>query len=93
MFDSPTDESYYKPIIINGVFSNNYIQYESRRNKEKILIVNEYLDIIRPYLRDIVNHHKTQSEWKIQLAMEINFISSKPDSDETHTIHTKSDNI
>ena len=36
---------------------------------------------------------KTQSEWKIQLTMEINFISSLPDSDETRTMQTKSDNI
>ena len=29
---------------------------------------------------------------EVQLTMSINFISSK-DSDETHTMHTKSDNI
>ena len=37
--------------------------------------------------------HKTQSEWKIQLTMSINFVSSKPDSDEIRTMLTKSDNI
>ena len=36
--------------------------------------------------------HKTQSEWKIQLTMVINFISSK-DSDETCTMHTKNNNV
>ena len=61
-----------KPIIINGAFSNNYIQYEIRGNKDKILTVNEYLDTIRPYLRDMINDYKTQSEWEIQLKMEIN---------------------
>ena len=35
---------------------------------------------------------KTQSEWEIQLAMAINFISSK-DSDETCTMHAKSNNV
>ena len=40
----------------------------------------------------MIDEHKTQGEWKIQLTMTINFISSK-DSDETHTMHTKSDNI
>ena len=65
--------------------------------------------MIRPYLSDIINHHKTQgkwrihsgnkvmehktqSEWKIQLTMEINFISCKA-SDETGTMHTKSNNV
>ena len=64
--------------------------------------------MIKPYLSDIINDHKTQgkwrihsgnkivehkaqSEWKIQLTMAINFISSK-DSDETCTMHTKSNN-
>ena len=40
------------------------------------MALNEYLHMIRPY-------HKTQSEWKIQLIAEINFISFKPDSNET----------
>ena len=40
----------------------------------------------------MINDHKTQSEWKIQLTMVINFISSK-DSGEILTMHTKSDNI
>ena len=45
--------------------------------------------MIRPYLVDMVNGHKNQSEWKIQLTMAISFISSKPDSDETCIMHTK----
>ena len=85
LFDSSTDEDYYKPIIVNSAFSNNY--------KDKILTVNEYLDMIRPYLVDIINDHKIESEWKIQLTVAINFISSKPDSDETRIMHAKSDNI
>ena len=48
--------------------------------------------MIRQYLSDIINDHKTQGEWKIQLTMDINFISSK-DSNETRTMHTKSENI
>ena len=87
------DEDYYKPIISNSTFSNNYIQDESRGNKHKILTISEYLDMIRPYLSGIINYHKTQGEWKIRLTMGINVISSKKDSDETRTMHTKSDNI
>ena len=51
----------------------------------------EYLDIVRPHLSDMMNDHKTQSVWKIQLTMQINFISSK-NSDETRSMHTISDN-
>ena len=48
--------------------------------------------MIRQYLNDITNDHQTQNEWEIQLTMEINVIFSK-DSNETRTMHTKSDNI
>ena len=41
----------------------------------------------------MINDHKNKGEWKIQLTVEINFISSKPDSDETRIMHTKSDNL
>ena len=43
--------------------------------------------MIRSYLSD-----KTQEEWKTQLIIAINFISSE-DSNETCTMHIKSDNI
>ena len=48
--------------------------------------------MIRPYLSDMINDHKTQGEWKIQLTMSIKFMSSK-DSEETRTMHTKSHNV
>ena len=101
------DEDYYKPVIAKVSFNNSYIQYETIGDKGKNLSIRKYLDMIRPYLSDIINNHKTQgkwrihsgnkiierkiqSEWKIQLTMKINFISSKKDSDETRTIITKS---
>ena len=49
--------------------------------------------MITPYLINIINIHKTQDdEWKINLIIAINFVSSK-DSDETGTMPAKSDNI
>ena len=40
----------------------------------------------------MINDHKAQSNWKIQLTIQINFISSK-DSNKTRTMPTKSHNI
>ena len=37
-------------------------------------------------------NHNTKGEWKIQLSMTINFISSK-DTNETRVMHSKTDNI
>ena len=78
---------------VNNFLSNNYIEYKSNGDKNKILSVEEYLDKIRPYLRDIVNDLKQSDIWKIQLTKTINFISSKDDNDEQHVMHSKNDNI
>ena len=92
-FNLSIDEDYQKPIIVKGAFNNNYIMYESKGDKDKVLTVNKYHDMIRPYLVDMINDHKAKSEWKIQITAVINFISSKPDSDETRIMHVKSDNV
>ena len=48
-----------------------------------------------PYLSDLINDHKTirnnSNEWKIQINMHVNFVSSK-DTEETRTIFVWSDN-
>ena len=105
-FNQSTDEDYYKPVKTNSAFNGNYIEYQSKGDKDKNLSVKEYLYMIITHLRDIINDHKvhgkvkvhssndyeTEGEWKIQSSMEINFVSSK-DSDEIRIMHTKSDNI
>ena len=48
--------------------------------------------MVRPYLSNIINDHNIKREWKIQLTMEINFISSR-DSNETHTMYITNNNI
>ena len=88
MFDLSISEDYYKPIIVNSASDNNYIQYESRG--DTILKSKEYLRMIEPYLVDMINDYKNKGEWIIQLTVEINSI--KQDSNETHIMHTKSDN-
>ena len=52
----------------------------------------EYLNKIRPYLKDIINNLKTSDTWKIQLTIANNFISSI-NNDEEHVMYSKSDNI
>ena len=86
------DEDYCKPIKTKSAFNNNYVEYESKGDKNKYLSLEGHLNIIRPYLSDMTNNHKTQNELKIQLITQINFISYK-DSEETRTMHIKSHNI
>ena len=51
-------ENYYKQVRLNNFWSNNYIEYKSNGDKNRIISVKEYLDKIRPYLKDIINDLK-----------------------------------
>ena len=85
-------ENYHKPVRVGNFWSNNYIKYKSNGDRNKTLSVEEYLNKIRPYLKDIINNLKKSDTWKIQLTIANNFISSI-DNDEEHVMHSKSDNI
>ena len=82
--------SIYKPTIVKSGYNNNYIEYRSEG--DELLTIEEYLNLIEPYLRELINDHKNKGEWKIQLSAQINFISLRPGSEETRVMHTKSIN-
>ena len=52
------ESNYYKSVRVSNVWSNNYIEYEINGHINKTLSVEEYLDKIRPYLKDIINNLK-----------------------------------
>ena len=80
--------SIYKLTIVKSGYNNNYIEYRSKGNK--LLTIEEYLNLIEPYLRELINDHKNKGEWKIQLTTQINFISLRAGSNETRVMHTRS---
>ena len=67
------------------------MEYESKGDKNKNLSQEDYLNIIRPFLRNMINIQKTHGEWKIQLTIQITFISSL-DTGEFRIMYSKSDN-
>ena len=87
------EENYYKPERVRNVWSNNYIEYKNNGDKKRILSVEEYLDKIRQYLKDIINNVKQSDTWKIQLAITVNSISSEDGNDEEFVMHSQNDNI
>ena len=68
------------------------MEYESNGYRNKTLSLYEYLEKIKPYLRDIIIDLQDSDTWKIQLIIIINFISSK-ESEKKSVIHSKSDDI
>ena len=56
------DRDYYKPIRTDVGFAgrnDNYIEYTSKADKYENLLPKEYLNVIRPYLRNLINDHET----------------------------------
>ena len=51
-------DNYYKPERVNNIWSNNYIEYKSNDDENKILSFEEYLNKTRPYLKGIINNLK-----------------------------------
>ena len=47
-------------------WSNNYINYERNSDRNKILSFEEYLDKIRPYLKEVIDNFKKSDTSKIQ---------------------------
>ena len=91
LFKILIDKDYYKPKLNKSDCNKNYAQYESKG--DKILSLKEYLNLIEKYLRELLEEYKQKGEWKVQLTIEVNFISLKPGSDETRIMYTSSDNI
>ena len=59
--------------MVKSTSNNNYIQYKSNGDKDKILTITEYLNMIRPYLLAMINDYKNKGEWIIQISAEISF--------------------
>ena len=91
LFKISIDKDYYKPKLNKSAYNKNYAQYESKG--DKILALKEYLALIEKYLRELIEEYKLKGEWKVQLTIEVNFISLKPGSDETRIMYTRSDNV
>ena len=86
------ERDYYEPRKVKSNFDGSYVLYESKGDKDNILALYEYFDIIKPYLKDLIDDHKGKGEWTIQLSMQMIFVSFI-DANETLEMHTKSDNI
>ena len=75
LFEHEEEENYFKPVRVSSFLGSNYSKYESKSDRNKTLSVEEYLNEIRPYLKDITNNLQNTDTWKIQLTVANNFIS------------------
>ena len=51
-------KGYHKPVREGNFSSSSYIEYQSNGDRNKTLLIEEYLNKVRPYLKDINNLKK-----------------------------------
>ena len=56
------EEDYYKPKRVNNFWNNNYIEYEGNGGKNRNVSLNEYLNKIEPYFRNIIIEFRSSDE-------------------------------
>ena len=86
------EEDYYEPKRVGNFWNTNYVAYESNVDKNINLSLDEYLNKIETYLRNIITNLQNSDTLKFQLTIAINFISSKGTELE-HVMYSNSDNI
>ena len=89
LYEPEEEEGYYEPQKRKSAVDDNYIEYKSNGDRDKTLSIEEYFNMTKPYLSNIINDYI--DEWKIQLTMETSFFSNK-DSSKTYTTHIHNKN-
>ena len=63
LFDQEKD--YHKPVRVCSFWNNKYVEYKINGDRNKTLPIKEYLDVIKPYIKDIINNIQKCDTWKI----------------------------
>ena len=71
------------------MFNEKHIEYKKR---DENVLIEQYLEKIKPYLGIMIDELKKSGELKIHLTMKVNFMRSK-DNDDKQLVHSKSNNI
>ena len=62
LFNELNEVDYYEPKEVKSAFDASYTLYESKGDKDNKLALYEYFDIIKPYLKDLIDDHKAKGE-------------------------------
>ena len=91
LFDENENKYYYKPKLINTAFKNNYLQYQTGSDGNKIFSPNRYFEMVEPNLFKLINKHKNNN-WKIQLTIKMIFTPIH-DYNDKQPLYVKTKNV
>ena len=77
------------PVVAKSSFEANYVKYTSSGDFTSSIAA--YFENIKFYLSNLIHYYMLKGEWKIQLSMQVSFIS--PINEENDIMHSKSDNV
>ena len=86
------EKDYYKSERASNFWNDNYIDFESNGDKNRNLWLVEYLNKIKPYLRNIIIDLQNSDTWKNPLTIAINLISLK-NAKEERLMYSRNNNI
>ena len=61
----------YEPKSVSSFWNNNYIEYDTNGDKNRHLSLDEYLNKIKPCVKNIITNLQNSDTWKIQLTIAI----------------------
>ena len=64
-------KDYYEPKRVSNFWNNNNIEYESNGDKNRDLSLDEYLNKIKSYFRNIIINPQKSDAWKVQLKLQL----------------------
>ena len=83
-------DDYYKPILVQGLFNDNYQRYYCRGDQTRQMSINTYMDKLIPLFKILIDEKKA-TEQKTQLDIRINYVHITDNKRITH--FAKSENI
>ena len=83
-------DDYCKPILVQGLFNDNYQRYNCREDITREMSIDTYMDKVIPFIRILINEKKT-TEQKMQLDVGINLVHIT--DNKRIRFYTKTENI
>ena len=62
LFNELNEEDYYKPTEVKSTLDGSYMLYESKVDKDNKLALYKYFDIIKPYLKNMIDNYQARGE-------------------------------
>ena len=90
LFEEEDHDNHFTPKKASNFLNNEYVDYQGSGSRNTNLLLNESVNNIKPYQRDLTIDFQISDTWKIQLTDGIDFFFTRG-AEEEHVMHPSSD--